>query len=344
MISLSIVNRGFNFRNGNAYSRYSHSKGVVYKPHKERVFGRSLSNAPQNDIKKDNWASDVGEEAKARKPLKSAITRNLNSERTLQSILNDPSLLDYQHNIEEHIFALEQANPPKLEGTELTEKMRAILIDWLVDVHAKLNLKSETFYLTVNIIDKYLSITTTSKRTLQLLGITSLLIASKYEEIQPPKVNTLAYLTNNTYTNEEILKMEQNVLKVLDFSVAMPSNYNFLQRFVEELGCSKKVKYMAEYIIELALLDCLILKAKPSLIAASALYTANRLINKTKTWEQNMVSKTRYKETDMKHIIKELIVVMQVSEKSSFKATRNKFAQPKYMEVSKGTFKKKTFS
>lgn len=337
----SLVNRGFTHRNGNANTHRSHSKAAAGKPHRERVFGRSLSNV-SGAGKKDNWPCDVEEEPKPRKPLKSALTRNLHSERLLsQPLLKNHWVSDYEHEIDNHIFALERANPPRLEGTELTEKMRAILIDWLVDVHLKLNLKPETLFLTANIIDKYLGTVLVRRRELQLLGVTSMLIACKYEEVQPPKVATLSYLTDCTYATGEILKMEQQVLKTLCFSVAIPSSYRFLQTFAEELGCGKKVRCMAEYIVELALLDCQILKSKPSLIAASALYIANRLINKTKSWKESMVSKTRYGDADMKHAIKQLIVIMQLSEKSPFKATRSKFALAKYMEVSKGTFKKK---
>lgn len=72
--------------------------------------------------------------------------------------------------------------------TEINEKMRSILVDWLVDVHVKFDLSPETLYLTINIIDRFLSLKTIPRRELQLLGVSALLIASKYEEIWPPQV------------------------------------------------------------------------------------------------------------------------------------------------------------
>lgn len=71
---------------------------------------------------------------------------------------------------------------------EINEKMRAILIDWLIEVHHKFELNPETLYLTINIVDRYLTVETSSRRELQLLGISAMLIASKYEEIWAPEV------------------------------------------------------------------------------------------------------------------------------------------------------------
>lgn len=71
---------------------------------------------------------------------------------------------------------------------EINEKMRSILIDWLIEVHQKFELNQETLYLTINIVDRYLAVTTTSRRELQLVGMSAMLIASKYEEIWAPEV------------------------------------------------------------------------------------------------------------------------------------------------------------
>src|SRR5690606_17026459 len=70
---------------------------------------------------------------------------------------------------------------------DINEKMRAILIDWLVDVHLKFKLLPDTLFLTVNIIDRYLETTQVSRQKFQLIGVTAMLIASKYEEIYSPE-------------------------------------------------------------------------------------------------------------------------------------------------------------
>ena len=71
---------------------------------------------------------------------------------------------------------------------EINEQMRAILVDWLVEVHTKFELSPETFYLTINIIDRFLAVKTIARRELQLVGISAMLTASKYEEIWAPEV------------------------------------------------------------------------------------------------------------------------------------------------------------
>lgn len=83
--------------------------------------------------------------------------------------------------------------------------MRAILIDWLVEVHLKFKLVPETLYLTVNLIDRYLEKEQVNRQKLQLVGVTSMMIASKYEEIYPPIIKDFVYITDNAYTKEEIL-------------------------------------------------------------------------------------------------------------------------------------------
>ena len=90
--------------------------------------------------------------------------------------------------------------------TGINAKMRAILIDWLVDVHIKFKFKLETHYLTVNLIDRFLEQTPTvvAREELQLVGVTALLLSSKYEEIYPPEIRELVYITDEAYTRPQV--------------------------------------------------------------------------------------------------------------------------------------------
>ena len=96
---------------------------------------------------------------------------------------------------------------------DINDRMRGILIDWLIEVHLKFKLVPETLYLTVNLIDRYLEIDVTSRDKLQLVGVTAMLIACKYEEIYPPEVKDFVYITDNAYTKQEIMDMEYKMLK-----------------------------------------------------------------------------------------------------------------------------------
>ena len=74
---------------------------------------------------------------------------------------------------------------------EITERMRAILVDWLIQVQTKFELSLETLYLTINIVDWFLAVKNVPKRELQLVGISAVQMATKYEEIYPPQVSII---------------------------------------------------------------------------------------------------------------------------------------------------------
>lgn len=85
------------------------------------------------------------------------------------------------------------------QQNDINEKMRAILIDWLIEVHLKFKLLPETLFLTINLIDRYLQKEVVKRNKLQLIGVTAMLIASKYEEIYAPEVRDFVYITDKAY-------------------------------------------------------------------------------------------------------------------------------------------------
>lgn len=101
--------------------------------------------------------------------------------------------------------AMTSVRPVFMENQpHINERMRSILVDWLVEVHLKFKLVPETLYLTINLIDRYLERCEVSRPKLQLVGVTSLLIASKYEEIYPPELRDLVYICDRAYTRSEV--------------------------------------------------------------------------------------------------------------------------------------------
>jgi len=82
---------------------------------------------------------------------------------------------------------------------EVNTKMRAILVDWLTDVHLKFKLVPETLFLAISIMDRYLERVRINKNHLQLVGVTALFLAAKYEEIYPPELKDFVYITDNAY-------------------------------------------------------------------------------------------------------------------------------------------------
>lgn len=96
--------------------------------------------------------------------------------------------------------------------------MRGILVDWLVEIHTKFRLLPETIFLAVNIIDRFLSQRVVSLVKLQLVGVTALFVASKYEEVVCPSVSNFLYMTDGGYQDDEILKAERYILNMIGAS------------------------------------------------------------------------------------------------------------------------------
>lgn len=138
--------------------------------------------------------------------------------------------------------------------------MRAILIDWLIDVHLKFKLVAETMFLTINLIDRYLEKQQINRKQLQLVGVTCLFISTKYEEIYPPDLRDFVYVTDKAYTKQQILEMEGRVLSALNFNITINSSYLFLERYTKLINPTKKCYYMARYLLELALVEYGMLK------------------------------------------------------------------------------------
>ena len=115
--------------------------------------------------------------------------------------------------------------------SEVKDTSRGFLVEWIIDVHRKFRLMSETLYVTIGIIDRYLSKVTIKKSQLHLLGVTALLIATKYEEIYPPDLKDLLSVSENKFTKEEVLKMEFIILQTLEFNFFAPSSLRFLERY-----------------------------------------------------------------------------------------------------------------
>ena len=165
-------------------------------------------------------------------------------------------------------------HPYMHQQEDINAKMRAILVDWLVEVHMKFRLNPNTLYLCVNIIDRYCSKEDVKRSKLQLVGVTALLVACKHEEIYPPEVRDCVYITDRAYTREEVLDMEQSILKVLNWKISVPTAYPFLHRFLSMLGASEYCEHAAQYYLERSLQEHSMLDHRPSEVCCAAVILA----------------------------------------------------------------------
>ena len=198
---------------------------------------------------------------------------------------------EYIPEICHYMFETEEKDLPSPNymnrQNDVNEKMRGILVDWIIEVHLKFKLLPETLFLTVGLIDRYLEKTQIMRTKLQLVAVSAMLIASKYEEIYAPEVRDFVFITDNAYTREEILTMEMSILTTLQFNITSPSAFRFLERFRQVAKLDDQQWNLARYLIELPLIEQRMLVYKPSLLAASAIFLANRIINQG-TWTDQM--------------------------------------------------------
>lgn len=179
----------------------------------------------------------------------------------------------------------------------INDKMRCILVDWLVEVHLKFKMVPETLYLTVNVIDRYLEKQEVRRSKLQLVGVAALLLAAKYEEIYPPELHDLVFITDRAYNAKEIVEMEATIMKALDFNLTIPTIHTFLCRYLKAAHADRTMVQMSCYLAERSLQEYCTLKYPPSLIAAKAIHAA-RMSLRRHPWSPTLVHYTRYDEPD----------------------------------------------
>lgn len=163
--------------------------------------------------------------------------------------------------------------------SELTWDMRVTLIDWLLQVHLRYHMLPETLWIAINIIDRFLSNRTVSVVKLQLVGITAIFIAAKYEEILAPSVDEFVFMTEEGFTKDEILKGERIILQALDFQIShYCSPYNWMRRISKADDYDLQTRTLSKFLIEVTLVDSRFLRAKASLVAAVGMYSARTML------------------------------------------------------------------
>jgi cyclin B len=267
------------------------------------------------------------------------------AESELEAILDvhDPQqVAEYAQDIfkllrEEELALLPQAAYMDKQP-HVNAKMRAILVDWLLDVAYKYKLKAETLFLAVSLVDRYLDLRVTQRKHLQLVGVTALLLSAKFEEISPPQVQDFVYVTDNAYTREEVMRMEVEMLSVLNFQLCQPTAFHFLQWFQKSSAPGEPHSYLAQYVLELALVDYKMIRYPPSHMAASAVLLSNKLLRRQPAWTQMAVKHTDLTENSLRGCVKEMRGLLSDAENSYLQAVRKKFSHPQFGEVAKQQF------
>jgi len=217
---------------------------------------------------------------------------------------------------------------------EITERMRSILMDWLVEVHRMFKLLPETLFLTAYIIDTYLQLKEVSRDNLQLIGITAMLIASKYEEIYAPECNDFVYISDGAYTKRQILEMENKILTKLDFKLTTPLSLQFLRRYSKAAGSDYSVHTLCKFILETMILDANIHTFQQSLLACSSVYIARKMTGSTELWDETMHYYTSYPESKVRECAEYVNQRLKITRASTtLRAIEKKYSLAKFGQV-----------
>ena len=233
-----------------------------------------------------------------------------------------PEIFNYMHELE-HKLA-----PDPLymnHQDELRWEMRAVLIDWVVQVHSRFNLLPETLFLTVNYIDRFLSRRKVSLSRFQLVGAVAIFIAAKYEEINCPTVQEVAYMADNAYSVDDFLKAERFMIDVLEFDMGWPGPMSFLRRTSKADDYDYETRTLAKYFLEITIMDARYVASQPSWLAAGAHYLSRKLLNRGE-WTEAHVFYSGYTELQLRPLAENLL------ENCRNAATHHKAIFEKYQE------------
>eukprot|EP00536_Pseudo-nitzschia_multiseries_P016570 jgi/Psemu1/328274/estExt_fgenesh1_pg.C_11510001 len=261
---------------------------------------------------------------------------------------HDPlSVTDYVADMYEHFRSKEElcavdfmymGSADHGKQPNINESMRCILVDWLIEVHYKFKLFPETLYLTINVLDRFLAQTKEiiMKRDLQLVGVTALLVSAKYEEMYVPELRDLTYICDGAYTEAKILRMEENILKTLNYNVTVPTPHTFLVRFLKAAHADKLMAQLSCFLLDgtLLSLENLTCQWRPSQLAAAAILLARRQLGRH-NWSPTLVSYSLYREEDVLPVARALLKNKhRLEQNRELMALGKKYSKTKYGKVS----------
>ncbi|KAF2832989.1 A/B/D/E cyclin [Ophiobolus disseminans] len=330
--------------------RPSSGSGIAGQPAKKRLTTSAGAKKEEDIEEAENVVpaqEPIVEPVKAIKPTTKAKTEPVEQEIAQHDIeepvpnlddedVDDPLMVsEYVVEIFEYLKELEiatMANPEYMDNqNELEWKMRGILVDWLLEVHTRFRLLPETLFLAVNIIDRFLSAKVVQLDRLQLVGVTAMFIASKYEEVLSPHVQNFRHVADDGFTEEEILSAERFVLAALNYDLSYPNPMNFLRRISKADNYDIQTRTLGKYLLEIGCLDHRFLAHPPSQVAAAAMYLARLVLNRG-PWDATLSHYAGYTEEEIQPVLN--LMIDYLSGPVAHEAFFKKYASKKFLKAS----------
>lgn len=273
------------------------SGSAILRPKKRQAPPKTKDDEEDEENQESGVAIKPAEEGEAKDASRQPVAKRPRFEKKLTAAevtgwdplddedAEDPLMVsEYVNDIFEYLRKLEpetQPNPNYMDDQmDLKWQMRGILVDWLVEVHTRFRLLPETLFLSVNIVDRFLSNKIVMLDKLELVGVTAMFIAAKYEEVFSPHVQYFRHVADDGFTEEEILRAERFILATLEYNLSYPNPMNFLRRISKADQYDFQTRTFAKYLMEISLLDHRFLEYLPSHVSAAAMYLARMILQR----------------------------------------------------------------
>jgi cyclin B len=219
--------------------------------------------------------------------------------------------------------------------SDINMKMRAILVDWLIEMHDKFNFKSQTLYQTIWLIDTYLSLKYIRRSDFQLLGLGCMYISCKFNEIFYPILKDCIEISDGAYTKEDLLNIEKDILKTINYNVLPPSKEDFYNIIAKAFEFGEKQYYLGKFFMENSLIDYNMIKYPSSVIAVACSYIVMKFF-KIENYKKLYSTRIIYDKCPQKIIkdsARELCFLVKNLNNSEFKAIKKKYSSDKFYNV-----------
>lgn len=346
-----------NFNNLNALNPHLFPSSQEDKPNNQRAFGKNINNYPHllQFIKSNPSIKDHNDSKYPWKILNKSSSSTLSNIPTKTKFSsfksnkiikcdeanksNPQYITEYINDIFKDMYLNSSINKPEWGYFEITQdninlRMRTVLLSWLLEAHSVFKFRQETFYLCVNIIDRFLSLKKVTKATLQLYGVTSLFIASKFEEIYPPVIHSFVHITNYCCKKEDIIKAEEDILSVLDFNILTIYSYTILERLHFMSGLPKAAFHLAQYILELSIFDYKTLCINDFNKALGSLMMAKSLMKIQLKFSEEILEMLNNNKNEIRKYYCYIIKAIDQLPELKLKAWNEKFKSPQFSSVS----------
>jgi hypothetical protein len=217
---------------------------------------------------------------------------------------------------------------------DVSPRHRGMVVDWLMEVSMKCVLRSDTIFLAIQLLDRFMHVRLVPRAKLQLIGATALFVASKFEETYSLPAEELANLSDGDFKKAHLLDMERVMLHSLKWNLTVPTSLLFLRRWGKAAHSDMHQHTLCKFIVELALSEYSVVRYLPSVQAASAVYLSRRMAKIQPSWTVTLTHYTGLNEEEVLPCARELNKIVRTeTTRDEPKAVVLKYRAPSFYKV-----------